>query len=202
MARFFLIRHAANDTIGNKFAGRMKGVSLNGTGTKQAEKLVELLNDIPLAAIYSSPLERAVQTAKPLAKSRNLVPIILDQLTEIDCGEWTGKNFDEIRSDPTFELFNTFLSGTRIPGGELVLETQARVVATLENLAAQHPDQNIAVFTHADPIKTALAHYAGIPLDFIRRLEINPASISILDLTEEDARILLLNYTGGLDLAT
>ena len=202
MARFFLIRHAANDTIGNRFAGRIKGVCLNGVGTKQAEKLVELLNGITFAAIYSSPLERAVETAEPLAKAKNLDPVILDELTEIDCGEWTGKHFDELRTDRTFELFNSFRSGTRIPGGELILEAQARVVAALENLTAQHPDQNIAVFTHADPIKTAIAHYAGISLDLIRRLEIGPASISILDLTDEDARILLLNYTGDLDLET
>lgn len=199
MTRFLLIRHAANDTIGKSFAGRMAGVSLNEAGTEQAHRLAERLAAVPIAAIYTSPLQRAVETARPLSERLGLELSLLDGLSEIDCGDWTGKEFAELRQETAFERFNRFRSGTRIPGGELMLEAQVRMITTLEKLALEHADQNVVVVGHADPIKSALAYFAGIPHDLAGRLEISTASISALELSKDGARILLINCTGDLD---
>ena len=200
MTRFLLIRHAANDTLGKSFAGRSVGVSLNDAGRAQADRLAARLSGSRIAAVYTSPLERAIETAVPFAGSLGLEPVVLDDLSEINCGDWTGREFSELQQEKAFERFNTFRSGTRIPGGELMLEAQVRMVTSLEKLAVKHPNDNVAVVGHADPIKAALAYYAGIPLDLVRRIEISTASVSVLELTEDDARVLLMNCTGELEV--
>src|SRR5206468_6060761 len=145
MTKFLLIRHAATDTAGKKLTGRMTGVHLNEQGVKQAQRLAERLANIPIAAIYSSPLERAIETAEPVAKAHQLEIIIQQDFIEIDFGEWTNCSIEELRNNKQFQLFNTFRSVTRIPGGELTLETQARIVAGLQQLCTQHPNQTVAV---------------------------------------------------------
>jgi broad specificity phosphatase PhoE len=200
MTRFLLIRHAANDTIGKSFAGRMAGVNLNEFGKMQADQLAEGLAGVQIEAVYTSPLERAIETARPLSEKHDLKYNKLDDLSEIDCGDWTGKEFGELRKEKVFERFNTFRSGTRIPGGELMLEAQVRMVTTLEKLFLKHPAGSVAIVGHADPIKGALAYFAGIPLDLASRIEISPASISVLELYEDEVQILFINYTGDLEV--
>ena len=108
--------------------------------------------------------------------------------------------FEELQSQKQFQLFNSFRSTTRIPGGELMLEAQARIVAGLQKLCIQHPNETVAVVSHSDLIKAAVTYYAGIPLDLFQRIEISPASVSILEVYEETARIMLVNDTGGIPL--
>lgn len=196
MTRFLLIRHATNHTVGKRFAGRMAGVHLNEEGQAQAQQLAARLSAVRIDAIYSSPLERAVETAEPLAARLHLQPVVCEDFLELELGEWTDTTFEDLAQDPHFKLFNAFRSCTRVPGGELMLEAQARMIAGLQKLALKHRHQTVAVFGHADPIKAAVAYYAGIPLDLFQRLEISPASVSIVELYEETARILLLNHTG------
>src|SRR5690349_3740243 len=131
MTRFLLIRHAATDAVGKKLAGRMVGVYLNEQGKRQAQEIAERLTPVPVAAVYSSPLERAVETAQPIAQSHNLETVICNDFTEIDFGEWTNCSFEDLNKQKQFQLFNTFRSCTRIPAGELMLEAQARIVAGL-----------------------------------------------------------------------
>src|SRR3954453_15450483 len=126
MTKFLLIRHATTNTVGKKLSGRLAGVHLNEQGLKQAQHLAERLANIPIAAIYSSPLERAIETAEPVAKTHQLETIIQQDFIEIDFGEWTNRSIEELRNQKEFQLFYTFRSVTRIPGGELTLETQAR----------------------------------------------------------------------------
>lgn len=196
MTRFLLIRHATNNTVGKRFAGRIAGVHLNEEGQAQAQQLAERLSFLRIDAIYSSPLERAVETAEPLAARLGLQPVTCADFLELELGAWTGTTFEDLAHDPHFKLFNTFRSCTRVPGGELMLEAQARMIGGLQRLALQHRNQTVAVFGHADPIKAAIAYYAGIPLDLFQRLEISPASVSIVEVYEETARLLLLNHTG------
>src|SRR4051794_2156899 len=134
MTKFLLIRHAATDTAGKKLTGRMDGVHLNEQGIKQVQHLAERLSNIPVAAIYSSPLERAIETAEPIAKSHQLEIVIQQDFIEIDFGKWNNCSIEELRTHKQFQLFNTFRSVTRIPGGELMLEAQARMVAGLQQL--------------------------------------------------------------------
>lgn len=200
MTRFLLIRHATNNTVGKRFAGRMAGVHLNEEGQQQAQQLAVRLAGLPITAVISSPLERAVETAEPIAQLLQLETVLCEDFLEIDLGEWTNSAFEDLAGDQQFHLFNTFRSCTRVPGGELMLEAQARVIAGLQKLYTQYPQGTVAVVTHSDLIKAAIAYYAGIHLDLFQRIEISPASVSIVELYEETARIQLLNHTGEIQL--
>jgi probable phosphomutase (TIGR03848 family) len=193
MTKILLIRHATTDAVGHSLSGRLPGVHLNAAGMEQAEHLADRLGNFNLAEVYCSPLERAVETAKPLLARLNRSCIIEEAFIELDYGKWTNLSFKEVEDDPQFKLYNTFRSNTRIPGGEMMLQAQARMVSGLEKVAAKHPEQTIAVISHSDMIKSAIAHFAGMHLDLMQRIEISPASVSIVDLYAETARILLLN---------
>lgn len=201
MTRFLLVRHAVTDALGQRFSGRQPGVPLNAAGLAQAQHLAARLAALQIAAVYSSPLERTMQTATPIAQAHNLTPIACDDFLELDMGEWTNQPFTTLHDDPQFHLFNAFRSSTRVPGGELMLEAQTRMVAGLARLAARHPQATVAVVSHSDLIKAAVAYYAGIPLDLFQRLEISPASVSTLELYAETARLTGLNDTGNLAAA-
>jgi broad specificity phosphatase PhoE len=184
MATLYLIRHALTDVTGKAIAGLAPGLHLNEQGRAQALELAQKLGEKGITRIYSSPLDRARETAQPLADRLNLPVQILESLTDLFPGEWTGKSFVELQADPRFRAFNDFRSGTRVPGGELMLEAQLRMVAELLCLRDRHPGESIAVVSHADPIRAALAFFLGMPLDFYRRMEISPASYSRLELEE------------------
>lgn len=196
MTRFLLIRHATTDAVGKKFSGRTAGVNLNAEGRQQAQLLAERIAGLPIAAIYSSPLERTMETAVPLATLLNLPTLINESLLELDCGEWTNLAFAELRNTKAFQNFNSYRSGTRIPGGEMMVEAQTRMVTGLQKLVLQHSEETVAVISHSDLIKATIAYYAGIHLDMVQRIEISPASVSIIEIFEETARILLVNHTG------
>jgi len=198
MTKFLLIRHAATDYAGKRLAGRMPGISLNYEGREQAQKLVERLTGAAISAIYSSPLARATETAAPLAEARHLSCNILDDFLEIDFGIWTNRTIQELENDSQFKLFNTFRSGTRIPGGETMAEVQLRIIAGIEKLNARHPGETIAIISHADVIRSAIAFYAGMHPDMLQRIEISPASVSIAEIYPDTARIVLMNDTGGI----
>ena len=198
MTRFLLIRHAVTDAIGKNLSGRMAGIHLNEEGEAQAQDLAHRLAVLPIEVIYCSPVDRARQTAEPIAKVLQLQTIMLADFQEIDYGEWTGENFAALSEAPRFALFNLFRSNTRIPGGETMLEAQARFVSGLQKLAAKHAGRTVAVVSHSDMIKAALAFYLGVPLDMMQRIEISPASVSVLELYEETARVLLMNEVGGI----
>ncbi len=194
MATFLLVRHAENDYLsGGRIAGRAAGVHLNARGREQAEKLAARLAGAGVARIFSSPLERALETAAPLAARLGLKIEVSSAFTEIGFGEWTGKQFDDLRRHPRWRAFNAFRSGTRIPGGELAVEVQARMVTEMERLREVHGELAIAVFTHGDPIKSALAYYAGIPIDLYRRFEISTASVTAIELNDWGPKILSVN---------
>ena len=123
-----------------------------------------------------------------------------EDFLEIAFGEWTNAAFEDLGRQPQFQRFNSFRSSTRIPGGELMAEAQLRIITGLEKLRRRHPQEIVAVISHADLIKAAIAYYAGIPLDLFQRIEISPASVSILEIDDEAVRILLVNDTGGIKM--
>lgn len=196
MTKFLLIRHATTDTVGKRLSGQTAGVHLNEEGKRQAQNLAKRLTNISITAIYSSPLERAVETAEFIAKSHQLQTIIQEDFLEINFGDWTNCSFDALQQQQQFQLFNSFRSCTRIPGGELMLEAQARMVAGLQQLCVQHPNETVAVVSHSDLIKAAITYYAGIHLDLFQRIEVSPASVSIVEVYAETARIMLVNGSG------
>jgi probable phosphoglycerate mutase len=184
-ATVLLIRHGTNPKVGKGLTGWLPGVSLDDNGRRQAERLAERLARLPIAAIYSSPLERAMETAGPLARQKRLDIIVEPAFGEVNFGDWQGKDYPDLAHDPRWERFNAFRSGTKAPGGESMLETQARMTGALFALLPAHAGQTVAVFSHADAIKSAITCMLGIPLDFHLRLEILPASVTTVDLFEE-----------------
>lgn len=198
MTRFLLIRHAVTDSVGKSLTGRMPGVPLNEEGRRQAQSLAQRLAMLPIAAIYCSPVERARQTAELMAKVLLLSTVASDDFMELDFGEWTGANFDRLSTETSFQHFNTFRSNSRIPGGETMLEAQLRIVKGMQALCEKHEGQTVAIVSHSDMIKAAVAYYAGIPLDLFQRIEISPASVSVIELYQETARLLVINDRGGI----
>jgi probable phosphomutase (TIGR03848 family) len=179
-------------------AGRMPGVHLSAQGQQQAQRLADRLATLPIVAIYSSPLERTMQSAKPLASRLNLPVEVSHGFAEIDFGEWTGKRFDDLAADPRWREWNSFRSSSRTPEGGLMLEVQSRAVAALHSMCRQHPEQIVAIVSHSDLIKAVVAHYLGVHLDLFQRIEISPASVSIIAVHRWGAQVLRVNDTGDL----
>lgn len=182
MTIFLLIRHGSNDMIDrNVIAGRSPGVHLNATGRREAADLAEYLSAVPLDGVYSSPLERTLETAQPIALRQDREVEILPEINEVDLGQWTGRSFDDLNGDPQWQAYNASRSGTRIPEGEIALEVQLRMVVALEGLRERHRKSCIALVSHGDPIRTAVAHCLNMPLDAILRFRIDPASVSVVE---------------------
>jgi probable phosphoglycerate mutase len=195
MPVLLLIRHGDNDHLKKKILyARLPGVHLNEHGRQQAELLAAALADVPLAAVYASPLERAVETAQPIAAQAGLEVCTDDRLLDTDIGEWQGKPWKTMTRSPLWKTIQFAPARFRFPGGESFLETQVRVVAALDAiLAACRPEDWAAVVFHADPIKLAVAHYLGLPLDHFQRLACDTGSVTVLGIGEHGARLMGLN---------
>lgn len=198
MTRFLLIRHAMTDLTGKILLGRTEGVHLNEEGIRQAQNLATWLSELPVAAVYSSPLERARETAGKIAESLNLELKISDDFTEMNYGRWTGLTIAEAKEDPVFGHFNKFRRSTRIPDGETMGEAQVRIVQSMEKLRQEYEGRIVAIISHADLIKSAIMRFAGINLDMFQHIEISTASVSIVEMHDDMGRILLMNGTGDL----
>ncbi|MFP4071401.1 MAG: histidine phosphatase family protein [Desulfovibrionales bacterium] len=197
MSLIYLVRHGDNDTVGRLITGRRPGVHLNESGREQAVQVAERLRPLHIDHIASSPMERCLETAAPLARQTGRAVDVRERLNEIDFGQWSGLDYSELDSRPGWREFNTFRSGTRIPGGEMLAEVQARMVAEVHGLSRDFSGGKVAIFSHGDPIKTVLAYFLGFPLDNVLRLEVSPGSISILSLGAETARVLGINTLEG-----
>lgn len=197
--QLLLVRHAENDWVGDRLAGWTPGVHLNDKGHQQARALGERLAHLPIATIYSSPLERAVETAQAIATHHDLKVQILEGVGETRYGEWTGASLKELAKTELWPVVQVYPSGARFPGGESLRETQARAVAALDALLDAHPAETdvVVVVSHADIIKAAVAHYVGLHLDLFQRLVINPASLNVIQFSKFGPRLVCLNNTGA-----
>src|SRR5512133_661838 len=183
MTTILLIRHGENNMVGKRLAGRLPGVHLNDKGKMQAEQVAQALCNAPIKAIYSSPLERAVETAEPLAQALGLEIQPAPGLVELDYGDWTGKTLKQLRRYKLWKTVQEKPSEMRFPQGESFVEIQARAVAEVERIAAQHEEQDlVACFSHGDIIRLLMAHFLGMGLDLFQRVAANPASISVVHL--------------------
>ena len=193
MTSFVLIRHGLTDAVGKVMAGQSAGVHLNADGLDQAAGLPARLGDVPIAAIYASPLERTRETAQPIADARGLRLQIEPRFLEVDFGGWTGRRFPDLASDPHWQLYNAFRGVTGPPAGESLLDVQQRAVAALLELHARHPNDVVVVVSHADTLRAVLLYFLGMPVDFVQRLELSPARISVLQLGAGAPHVLQVN---------
>ncbi len=196
MAVFLLIRHGLTDFVDMAISGRMPNVHLSPRGMEQAESLAERLAGAPIKALMSSPLERTRETATPISRRLGIEIRISEMINEVDFGEWTGRRMDELMHSGHWKNYNLFRSGVRIPGGESMPEVQKRIVAQMEILRAEFNDSAVALVSHGDVIRAAVAYYAGIALDLFTRVTIDVASISVISVDDYGARILRVNDTG------
>lgn len=192
-----LIRHGENEYVKKgRLAGRKEGVHLNDKGHAQAQALAEALADVPLKAVYSSPLERTMETAAPLAEIHKLKVIARDGLLEMDYGDWQDKTLKQLARRKLWKTVQSAPAHMRFPGGESFGEAQLRIAEELTGLARTHKKKDIiACVGHSDMIKLAAAYFLGLPLDLFQRLIVQPASVTTLHLSpDHGAWLVNLNH--------
>ncbi len=197
--RLVLVRHAVTEHTGPLLSGRMPGIDLSDKGVEQAEATAKRLANLPVGVIYASPIERTTQTAHRIAAHHGLDVVPLPGVIEADYGEWTGGKIAELAKTDTWKVVQAAPSRARFPGGETITEMQARTVAALDAVVAAHPNTTIVVVSHADPIKSAIAHYTGVHLDLFQRVHVSPASVTVFDFHTYGVMMVKCNDTGGLD---
>jgi len=195
----FLVRHALTPQTGDRLSGWTPGISLSDEGRSQVAALVERLRPVSLDAVYSSPIDRCVETARPIASSKGLRTRVRDALGEVRYGDWEGKRLRTLAKTKLWRQVMARPSEVRFPNGETIRETQFRAVSALEGLRSAHAKDAIAVVTHADVIRVVLAHYAGVHLDLYQRLVVAPASVTVLWIGGGGPRVLKVSDTGSLE---
>ena len=202
MPLLLLIRHGENDYVKtSKMAGRIPGIHLNEHGRKQAQALGEALKNFPITAIYSSPLERALETAAPIAEARKLEINQEPDLMDTNIGKWEGKSWKVLSLTKAWKIVQNAPSRFRFPEGESFTEAQTRYASALERIVKKHhkPKDIVAVIFHADPIKLAISHFLGLPLDHFQRLSCDTGSMTALHVSESGANLVKLNQRPPFD---
>ena len=197
--RVVLVRHGVTAQTGPLLSGRLPGISLSEKGVEQAELAASRLAPLAITAVYASPIERTTETAQCIASRLGLPVLALDGVIEADYGEWTGGKIAELAKTDEWKVVQVAPSRARFPGGESIREMQARTVGAIDAVVAAHPNETIVVVSHADPIKSAIAHYAGTHLDLFQRVNVSPASITVLEFHAYGVMLVKCNDTGSLD---
>jgi len=195
--RVVLVRHAeTEESARGRCYGRLD-VRLSPRGLRQAQGLAVALADVPLAAVYASPLARAVDTARPVAAARGLEPIVLDALAELDFGEVEGLRYDEIEAERP-ELFRAWMDEPArvcFPGGEGLSDLRVRVLPALEQIRARHEREAVAVVAHGGVIRVVLAEALGLGDGALFRLDQAEGGVSVVDWLEGVPLVRVANAT-------
>jgi probable phosphomutase (TIGR03848 family) len=192
-----LVRHAVTPTTGRILPGRAPGLHLSEDGRRQAAAVAARIGKLRrVSALYSSPLERARETAEPIARARHLAVRVERGLLEIDIGGWTGWSLKQAARRPEWPVIQRHPSGFRFPEGESFIEMQARITETLAALVERHRGGVVIAVSHGDPIKAAVAHALGTPLDLFQRIVIAPASVTVIAYGRESPAVLTVNSVG------
>jgi ribonuclease H / adenosylcobalamin/alpha-ribazole phosphatase len=192
-ATILLIRHAAHVELGRILSGRRRDVALSRDGLEQAEIVADLIAVQPIAATYSSPRERAYYTARAIAERYEQKVRIDDRLDEIDFGDWTGLGFDALEGEAGWREWNEARGSARPPGGESMAEAVARARAAIDEIAAEHDGGTVAAVSHCDVIRGLIADCLGLPLDNLLRFDVDPASVSRVQVGPWGARVISVN---------
>ncbi len=193
-----LVRHGQTPTTGKILPGRASGLHLADAGVSQAHRVAERIAELPrVDAIYASPLERARETAAPIAKALKQRVKIDKGLLECDFGDWTGAELGKLMKKPEWSTVQKAPSTFRFPNGESFTEMQTRMVTALDRIRTAHPGGTVVCVSHADPIKAAVAHAMGTHLDLFQRIVIGTCSVSAIAYSNHGPIVLTVNSTGG-----
>jgi probable phosphoglycerate mutase len=194
-----LIRHGTAEYKPGRLYGWTPGVHLSAHGRDEAKRLAERLEPVRLKALYSSPLERCVETAEAIAEGRRLDIRVEERLGEVRYGSWQGRTFRSLVKTPLWRTVQMVPSQARFPGpgGESLLELQRRGVEGIEDIRRKHRRAVVGVVSHADMIKAVLAHYLGLHLDLFQRISVDTASVSAIAFFNTFPRVLRVSDTGN-----
>ena len=193
-----MVRHGQTPTTGKLLPGRAPGLHLADAGVQQAERAAERIAELAAVdAVYTSPMERARETAAPIGKAVGLRPKVVRGLIECDFGDWTGAELSKLMKLPEWRTVQKAPSTFRFPDGESFTEMQVRMVTTLDKLRVAHPGGVVVCVSHADTIKAAMAHALGTHLDLFQRIVISTCSISGIAWSTDGPVALTVNSTGG-----
>ena len=193
-----MVRHGKTPSTGKLLPGRAKGLHLSDTGIQEANEVAQRLSKLKnVTAIYASPLERARETAAPTAKLLKQKVIIEKGLLECEFGDWTGKELSKLMKLPEWSTVQRAPSTFRFPNGESFTQMQTRMTSTLDALRVKHSGGTVICFSHADPIKAAVAHAMGTHLDLFQRIVISTCSVSAVSYSGFGPVVLTVNSTGG-----
>ena len=198
MARVILVRHGQTEwNRVERFRGHVD-VPLNETGLQQAERAAEAIRGrYRVAAIYSSPLRRAMRTAEAIGRRTGVPVEPLSDIVDLSFGEWEGKPREEVKASYP-ELFRLYVAQPqhlRIPGGETVRQLRARTSAAVEKLAERHRDDTVVLVSHRMVCHTLVGYFLGLPISHLWRVLIDTASLSIFEKGRNGWVALLLNDT-------
>ena len=193
MTTLFLVRHAVTADTGHKLTGWTEGVPLTEEGRAQAEIAAKGLAHVDFDAIYSSPIDRTMETAKAIAKPHGLKVQVRRGIGEIQYGRWTNRPLKSLMRTKLWTTVQRFPSAARFPDGETLRDVQARALSEIEKIAEEHPKGKVCCVSHGDVIKLIAAHYLGVHIDLFQRIVIGPASVSVISLTSYGPHILALN---------
>jgi probable phosphoglycerate mutase len=192
------VRHGTTATTGKVLPGRAAGLHLADDGRKQAEAVAQRIGALKgVSAVYASPLERARETAAPIAKQLGVRTKVERGLNECDFGEWTGKELKALMKRPEWRTVQRYPSGFRFPGGESFAEMQTRITDAVARIRQRHPGKTVVAVSHADPIKAAVAAAVGTHLDLFQRIVISPCSLTAIAYGEGGPTVLTVNAVGS-----
>ena len=198
MTTILLVRHGLTHSTGKVLPGRSPGLHLTDAGRQQAERTAERIRELKrVDAVYTSPLERARETAAPIGTATGLRPKVDRGLLECEFGEWTGAALPKLMKKPEWQTVQRAPSTFQFPGGESFSAMQHRIVSTLDRLRASHFGGTIVCVSHADPIKAAVAHALGTHLDLFQRIVISTGAVSVIAWSNGGPAVLAVNSTGG-----
>ena len=193
-----LVRHGVTPTTGIKLPGRAPGLHLSDQGRREAEAAARRIGALRhVTAVYASPIDRARETAVPIAQSLGLAVRIERDLAELDVGEWTGLSLARARQRREWDIIQKHPSGFRFPGGESFMECQTRMTAAVARFVERHRGGTIVAVSHADPIKLFAAYALGTPLDLFQRIVIATASITVVAWPRDIPGVLTVNSVDG-----
>lgn len=175
-------------------SGRTAGLGLTSEGVEQAARLGVRIALRRPDRIQASPLDRTMQTARAVAVAAGLDDVAaVEALNEVDFGDWTGRRFAELADAPLWRAWNDARGSAAAPAGESMAAAQDRIVAHLQVMARAHDGETIAMVTHCDMIRAAVAWILGLPLDHLLRFDVDPASVTRIVLGDWGGRLLTLN---------